>query len=70
MNKKEMTREEAKEFLIFISRTLGNMGIEYLTEKDGEKMREAIKVLEQEPITTTACPNCRFRMIEPQESEE
>lgn len=25
------------------------MAIEYLTEKDGEKMREAIKVLEQEP---------------------
>ena len=46
---KEMTREEAKEFLIFISNMLGNTGIEYLTEKDGEKMRNAIESLEQEP---------------------
>jgi len=45
---KDMTREEAKEFLIFISNMLGNTGIEYLTEKDGEKMRNAIESLEQE----------------------
>ena len=44
-----MTGEEANDFLIDISYKLGNMAIEYLTEKDGEKMREAIKVLEQEP---------------------
>ena len=43
-----MNREEAKEFLIAISYKLGNMSIEYLTEKDGEKMREAIKALEQQ----------------------
>lgn len=43
-----MTHEEAKEFLIIISYKLGNMSIEYLTEKDGEKMREAIKALEQQ----------------------
>lgn len=43
-----MTGEEAKEFLINISYKLGNMSVEYLTEKDGEKMREAIEVLEQE----------------------
>ena len=43
-----MEREEAKEFLINISYKLGNMSVEYLTEKDGEKMREAIEVLEQE----------------------
>lgn len=44
-----MTREEAREFLINISYKLGNMSVEYLSEKDGEKMREAIKALEQEP---------------------
>ena len=48
-----MTKEEAKVFLINISYKLGNMAIEYLTEKDGEKMREAIEVLEQEPKTDT-----------------
>lgn len=44
-----MTREEAKEFLINISYKLGNMSVEYLSEKDGEKMRYAIKALEQKP---------------------
>lgn len=42
-----MTREETRSFLIDISYKLGNMSVEYLTEKDGEKMREAIKVLEE-----------------------
>lgn len=42
-----MKIEEAKEFLIDISYKLGNMSVEYLTEKDGEKMREAIEALEQ-----------------------
>lgn len=46
-----MTREEAREFLIDISSKLGNMSAEYLSEKDGEKMRESIKVLEQESNT-------------------
>ena len=45
-----MTTEEAREFLIDISYKFGNMSVEYLSEKDGEKMREAIKALEQEPI--------------------
>ena len=54
-----MTKEEAKDFLIGISYKLGNMAIEYLTEKDGEKMREAIKVLEQE--------SCGTMMIESEE---
>ena len=49
-----MTREEAIEFLTGISYKLGNMSIEYLSEKDGEKMRESIKVLEQEPIDKSA----------------
>lgn len=44
-----MTEEEAIEFLTKISYALGTMAVEYLSEKDGEKMREAIKVLEQEP---------------------
>lgn len=42
-----MAKEEAKSFLIDISYKLGNMAVEYLTEKDGEKMREAIETLEQ-----------------------
>ncbi len=45
-----MTREEAQEFLTKISYALGNMSVEYLSEKDGEKMREAIKALEQESV--------------------
>ena len=44
-----MTNKEAKEFLIDISYKFGNMSIEYLSEEDGKKMREAIKILEQEP---------------------
>lgn len=44
-----MTKEEAYKFLMNISYALGNMSIEYLTEKDGEKMREAIEILQQEP---------------------
>jgi len=51
-----MTDEEAKEFLTKISYALGNMSVEYLSEKDGEKMRDAIKVLEQQP-----CEDCISR---------
>lgn len=46
-----MTREEAKEYLMNISYQLGTMSIEHLSEKDGDKMREAIKALKQEPCT-------------------
>ena len=46
-----MTREEAKAFLTDISYDLGTMGMEYLSVKDGEKMRDAIETLEQEPKT-------------------
>lgn len=49
-----MTKEEAKSFLIDISHNLGNMGVEYLTEEDGEKMRDAVEVLEQQPIDKSA----------------
>lgn len=44
-----MTKEEAKEYLTDISYALGNMSVEYLTEKDGERMREAIDTLEKGP---------------------
>ena len=50
-----MTREEAIEILTKISCALGTMAVEYLSEKDGEKMREAIKVLEQEPFVNKPC---------------
>jgi len=49
-----MTREEAKEYLINISYQLGTMGMEYLSDKDGIKMREAIKILEQESCDCNA----------------
>lgn len=44
-----MTREEAKGYLMNISYQLGTTSVEYLSEKDGEKMREAIEALVQEP---------------------
>ena len=44
-----MTIEEATKHLMRISYLLGSIGVEYLTEKDGEKIREAIKVLQQDP---------------------
>ena len=53
-----MTREEAEYFLRGISYKLGNIAVEYLSEKDGEKMREAIKALEQE--TTTKIEESNF----------
>ena len=45
-----MTREEAKDFLTDISYDLGTMRMEYLSVNDGEKVREAIETLEQEPF--------------------
>ena len=46
-----MNRDEATEYLIDISYKFGNISVEYLTEKDGEKMREAINVLTNEQQT-------------------
>ena len=43
-----MTREGAKTFLCSIAGDLGFTDIENYTCKDGEKMREAIKALEQD----------------------
>ena len=42
---KTSKEEEAVEYLTAISYKFGTTGVEYLTEKDGEKMREAIEVL-------------------------
>lgn len=50
-----MMKEEAIEFLTKISYVLGTIAVEYLSEKDGEKMREAIKVLEQELFINKTC---------------
>ena len=44
-----MNREEAKIFLYSIAGDLGFTDVENYTCKDGEKMREAIEALEQEP---------------------
>ena len=44
-----MTREEATAFLYSIAGNLGFTDSENYTCKDGDKMREAIKVLNQEP---------------------
>ena len=41
-----MTAKEAADYLRDISFLLGTTGVEYLTQKDGEKMREAISTLE------------------------
>ena len=43
-----MAREEAREFLLSIANKLGYIGVEDLTDRDGKRMIEAIKVL-QEP---------------------
>lgn len=44
-----MTIEEAKQFLTDISWDIGKMSVVLYSCKDGEKMREAIQALEQEP---------------------
>lgn len=43
-----MTKEEARSFLTNISYKFGTMDVEYLSEKDGEKMREAVCICMQE----------------------
>lgn len=63
-----MTREEAKEFPIDISCELGTMGINYLSCKDGEKMREAIEALEQQNELFKAgllkdCESCKAQSL-------
>ena len=46
-----MTSEEARDYLLNVSYMIGTTAVEYMTLKDGDKIREAIKVLgEQEWI--------------------
>jgi len=40
-------KEEAKEYLYKISYDLGSTAMEYLSDKDGMKMREAVDILYQ-----------------------
>lgn len=47
-----MTREEAREFLLSIANQLGCIGVEDLTDRDGKRMIEAIKALEEPPERT------------------
>jgi rubrerythrin len=65
-----MTREEAKSYLMAISHILDSMAIEYLTEKDGEKMREAITSLEQEPCEDKRLYIKVFADLEPDDIAE
>jgi hypothetical protein len=64
-----MTREEAKSYLMAISHILDSMAIEYLTEKDGEKMREAITSLEQEPCEDAISRQAVLEYIEGSDAE-
>ena len=59
-----MTREEAHEFLYSIAGDLGFTDVENYTCKDGEKMHEAIKALEQEPTYYPPCIDCHKKMDE------
>lgn len=42
-----MKKEEARAFLLSVADKIGTTGIEYLTDKDEAKMREAIDALEK-----------------------
>lgn len=53
-----MTNEESREYLYYLSYQLGSMAMEYLSDKDGEKMREAIQALELQP-----CKDCDYRNL-------
>ena len=44
-----MNKEEAREYLMNLSWTIGTTGMEYLTGKDADKMREAIDILYDDP---------------------
>ena len=49
-----MTAKEAADYLRDISFLLGTTGVEYLTQKDGEKMREAIFTLEPQELSNNS----------------
>jgi hypothetical protein len=59
-----MTKGEAKTFLCSIAGDLGFTDIENYTCKDGEKTREAIKALEQDPVFFSPCQDCNTKMDE------
>lgn len=42
---KEMSAEEAYEFICQVSYSLGSVGIEQYSTQDGDKLREAARVL-------------------------
>ena len=48
MRGRRMTREEAKDFLFDMSNLIGTTAIEHWTEKDAEKMRQAVLIIENE----------------------
>lgn len=43
-----MTKEEAKDFLFDMSNLIGTTAMEHWTEKDAEKMRQAVLTIENE----------------------
>lgn len=45
-----MTIEESRKYLIDMSYKIGTIGMEFMSEKDGEEMRNAIQSLEKESI--------------------
>ena len=47
-NGERMTREEAKDFLFDMFNLIGTTAMEYWTEKDAEKMRQAVLTIENE----------------------
>lgn len=44
-----MTREEAKEYLLYIFDLIGTTAMEYWTHADADKMRNAVEALETQP---------------------
>lgn len=74
-----MTIEEAKKFIQDIANGMGSMAMEYWSEKTGDKLREALDVLEQEherkeTVTEFAdrCKECgaRYGKLLKQKSEK
>lgn len=42
-----MTKEDAKDYLFYMFNLIGTTAIEYWTEKDAEKMRQAVLTIEE-----------------------
>lgn len=43
-----MTKQEAKEFVRDVANSMGSIGMEYWTDKTGEKLLEAVNTLEEQ----------------------